>query len=102
MFEVNLTRVTTLTIAVATVLVMGACSDNPPPQETTVPVSMVEPDGETPPDMIEMGGAKSVTTFFVTSVGPGQGANLGGLAGADAHCQALATAEYAGDHTRRA
>lgn len=31
-------------------------------------------------------------TFFVTSVGKGQGANLGGLAGADAHCQALAAA----------
>jgi hypothetical protein len=31
-------------------------------------------------------------TFFVTSVGLGKGANLGGLAGADAHCQALATA----------
>jgi len=31
-------------------------------------------------------------TFFVTSVGKGDGANLGGLAGADAHCQALATA----------
>jgi hypothetical protein len=31
-------------------------------------------------------------TFFVTSVGKGNGADLGGLAGADAHCQALATA----------
>lgn len=31
-------------------------------------------------------------TFFVTSVGSGKGADLGGLAGADAHCQALATA----------
>ncbi len=31
-------------------------------------------------------------SFFVTSVGKGDGANLGGLAGADAHCQALATA----------
>ncbi|MEO8679790.1 MAG: lectin [Vicinamibacterales bacterium] len=31
-------------------------------------------------------------TFFVTSAGKGAGANLGGLAGADAHCQALATA----------
>ena len=31
-------------------------------------------------------------SFFVTSVGLGRGANLGGLAGADAHCQALATA----------
>lgn len=30
-------------------------------------------------------------SFFVTSVGSGRGANLGGLAGADAHCQALAT-----------
>ncbi len=30
-------------------------------------------------------------SFFVTSVGKGDGANLGGLAGADAHCQALAT-----------
>ena len=28
-------------------------------------------------------------SFFVTSVGKGDGANLGGLAGADAHCQAL-------------
>ena len=31
-------------------------------------------------------------TFFVTSAGSGNGANLGGLAGADAHCQKLATA----------
>jgi hypothetical protein len=50
----------------------------------------------------EMGGAKSVMTFFVTSKGPGNGGDLGGLAGADAHCQALAQAEGAGDHTWRA
>lgn len=31
-------------------------------------------------------------SFFVTSVGLGKGADLGGLAGADAHCQQLATA----------
>jgi hypothetical protein len=31
-------------------------------------------------------------SFFVTSVGLGKGANLGGLAGADAHCKALAEA----------
>ena len=30
--------------------------------------------------------------FFITSVGSGDGANLGGLSGADAHCQSLATA----------
>ena len=41
-------------------------------------------------------------TFFVTSVGPGNGANLGGLAGADAHCQKLAAAAGAGDRTWRA
>src|SRR5438477_11429166 len=29
-------------------------------------------------------------SFFVSSVGSGKGADLGGIAGADAHCQALA------------
>jgi hypothetical protein len=38
-------------------------------------------------------------TFFVTSVGPGKGADLGGLAGADQHCQSLAKAAGAGQHT---
>src|SRR5687767_15643230 len=30
-------------------------------------------------------------SFFITSVGTGDGANLGGLAGADAHCEKLAS-----------
>jgi hypothetical protein len=38
-------------------------------------------------------------TFFVTSAPIGNGGNLGGLAGADAHCLALATAVGAGNHT---
>ena len=38
-------------------------------------------------------------SFFVTSVGLGNGANLGGLAGADRHCQALASAAGAGTKT---
>jgi hypothetical protein len=38
-------------------------------------------------------------SFFVTSTNPGKGGNLGGLAGADAHCQALATAVGAGGKT---
>ncbi|MEO8076753.1 MAG: lectin [Acidobacteriota bacterium] len=38
-------------------------------------------------------------SFFATSVNPGDGANLGGLAGADAHCQKLATAAGAGSKT---
>ena len=41
-------------------------------------------------------------SFFVTSVGLGDGASLGGLAGADAHCQRLATAANRGDSTWRA
>lgn len=57
---------------------------------------------QAPPQSVQMGGAKSVTTFFITSRGMGKGGDLGGLAGADAHCQALAAAEGAGDHTWRA
>jgi len=38
-------------------------------------------------------------SFFITSVGSGNGANLGGLAGADAHCAALAGAVGAGGKT---
>ena len=38
-------------------------------------------------------------SFFLTSEGPGDGANLGGLRGADAHCQALAAAAGAGNRT---
>ena len=40
--------------------------------------------------------------FFVTSVGLGEGGNLGGLQGADSHCQALANAAGAGGRTWRA
>lgn len=45
------------------------------------------------------GGGKTGMSFFVTSAGPGQGADLGGLAGADKHCQTLATAAGAGNRT---
>jgi hypothetical protein len=38
-------------------------------------------------------------SFFVTSVGSGKGGDLGGLAGADAHCQALAQSAGAGNKT---
>jgi hypothetical protein len=49
-----------------------------------------------------MGAPKNPMTFFVTSAGPGKGADLGGLSGADRHCQALASAVGAGGHTWRA
>jgi hypothetical protein len=44
----------------------------------------------------------SEMTFFVTSAGPGNGADLGGLEGADRHCQQLAEAVGAGGRTWRA
>jgi hypothetical protein len=44
----------------------------------------------------------SLMTFFVTSEPIGDGGNLGGLAGADAHCQRLAAAVGRGDKTWRA
>lgn len=43
--------------------------------------------------------ASEKMTFFITSVGTEDGANLGGLKGADAHCQKLAAAVGAGSHT---
>lgn len=46
-------------------------------------------------------GAQNTMSFFITSAGPGDGAKLNGLAGADAHCKALADASgVAGVATR--
>jgi hypothetical protein len=61
--------------AVAAAVVLGACATGP---------------------------GASPMSFFLTSAGPGKGADLGGLAGADAHCQKLATAAGAGKRTWRA
>ncbi len=47
-------------------------------------------------------GQREEMTFFVTSVGPGKGGDLGGLEGADRHCQSLAAAAGAGHRTWRA
>jgi hypothetical protein len=46
--------------------------------------------------------SRSPMTFFITSVHSGKGADFGGLAGADAHCQKLAEAAGAGGRTWRA
>jgi hypothetical protein len=45
---------------------------------------------------------QNAMTFFITSTGPGKGADLGGIEGADRHCQALAQAAGAGSRTWRA
>ncbi len=68
------TRIATLTGLTA--LLLAACATQPP---STGPMS-----------------------FFVTSAGSGKGADLGGLAGADAICQKLATAAGAGGKTWKA
>jgi hypothetical protein len=53
---------------------------------------------------LTVGGAQSQQqmSFFITSAGPGKGADLGGLEGADRHCQQLAQAAGAGGRTWRA
>jgi hypothetical protein len=86
--------------AAGAILVMSACGSNDGAQTGAAD----QPPAAAPavPESLPMGGTKSVTTFFVTSTGPGRGGDLGGLSGADAHCQALADAEGAGDHTWRA
>jgi len=48
------------------------------------------------------GGSGSGMSFFVSSTGSGKGGDLGGLAGADAHCQKLAAAANGGTKTWRA
>lgn len=50
----------------------------------------------------ELAPARADMTFFVTSEGPGQGANLGGIEGADRHCQTLAERAGARGKTWRA
>jgi len=42
---------------------------------------------------------QSNMTFFLTSAGPGKGGDLGGIEGADRHCQQLAQGAGAGSHT---
>jgi hypothetical protein len=46
--------------------------------------------------------SQNAMTFFVTSAGPGKGGDLGGLEGADRHCQTLAQAAGAGGKTWKA
>lgn len=46
--------------------------------------------------------AQSDMSFFITSANPGKGGDLGGLDGADKHCQSLAATTGAGQKTWRA
>lgn len=53
------------------------------------------------PMMMSQPGVNNMT-FFVTSVGPGKGADLGGVEGADRHCASLAKSAGAGTREWRA
>jgi hypothetical protein len=70
-------------------LAVGAASQGLLAQQP--PVAAPAPGGG------RQGQAPQPMTFFVTSVSKGDGANYGGLAGADAHCQTLAAAAGRGD-----
>jgi gluconolactonase len=69
-------------------LLLGCASPQPTPNTTQVPAQAPQTKAPAQP-----------LGFFVTSEGLGKGADLGGLAGADAHCQQLATAVGAGNKT---
>ena len=86
--------------AVSVAFVLSACDQQKETQKGAGNASGTAQNAA--PSSIPMGGSKSVTRFFVTSKGLGKGGDLGGLAGADAHCQSLAQAQGAGDHTWRA
>jgi len=62
-------------------------------------LAQTQPSPEVPPIVTA---PKGTPTFFLTSVGLGNGADLGGLDGADQHCQTLAAAAGIGAHTWRA
>jgi hypothetical protein len=54
---------------------------------------------QAPPQAPQKKGPPPPMSFFVTSAGLGKGADLGGLAGADRHCQSLAAAAGGGNKT---
>ncbi|MEM9668217.1 MAG: hypothetical protein AAF950_04765 [Pseudomonadota bacterium] len=75
------------TTAIIASAMLFACQQAVPVDEEAVIANPV--DGET-------------MTFFLTSAGPGKGADLGGLEGADAHCASLASKAGAPERTWRA
>jgi hypothetical protein len=86
------------TKAALTMVALGTCvmvaqgGQAPAPAAGQPPAAPAGRGNQTPAPM----------SFFVTSTPIGKGGNLGGLAGADAHCQTLATAAGAGNRTWRA
>jgi hypothetical protein len=71
-------------------LALGAWTPVMFAQQATPPAAPAQGGGR-------QGAAPQPMSFFVTSVSKGDGANYGGLAGADAYCQTLAAAAGRGD-----
>ena len=65
-------------------------SNYSPSDNTSLTATDTAPDTEE--QLLHSAESKNEMTFFVTSENPGDGANFGGLAGADAYCQSLASA----------
>lgn len=68
-------------------------------QKTLIDLTTLSAKPEVAKEAAPIPPAANRMTFFVTSKGAGNGGHLGGLAGADRHCQALAEAAGAGDRT---
>lgn len=96
----TMVRVRVLCVVLGAVVLPAGCGQSNEAQTGAAEAPAGVP--QSVPHSIPMGGEKSVTRFFVTSKGLGKGGDLGGLAGADAHCQALAKTAGSGDHTWRA
>jgi len=82
MKKINVTVLMGTLLAISSLNTVWAQGEAPMPDSETIPSSLM--------------------TFFITSEPIGDGGNLGGLEGADAHCQSLATAVGAGNKTWRA
>ena len=85
-----------LTLRLVPMTIMLVCSTI---LHTSTAIAQLPPDERTIPGPKEDKGSLS---FFITSVGVGDGGNLGGLTGADVHCQTLAAEAGAGDRVWRA
>ncbi len=68
----------------------------------TVALAILCASTATTGDVRAQGAQNTALSFFITSVGSGKGASLGGLTGADAHCQTLAAAVGQGGRVWRA
>jgi hypothetical protein len=69
---------------------------------TTLTLFVVALSAVTAPVSVPIAAQGQSISFFVSSTGSGNGGNLGGLAGADKHCQALAAKAGAGNREWRA